>query len=225
MRSEDCYDRQPEALLDTIRRIVREELKARQTAAFAIVQECHPHASEGDDDRYSCTVKLRDTGVVLNKVPVATARIGFASIPPVESLVLVQFVNGDLGNPIIIGSLYNDEDSPPANDDGQWVCRLPFDASEGEGLHLVATSADTPALKIRVGGSLVLELNDDDPVVSVDVSSGAATLTIDSDGTVKLVTSRSLTIEAGTDLELKGNNVKIEGAGEVTVKGAVINLN
>jgi phage baseplate assembly protein gpV len=214
-----------DALLDTIRRLVREELRQTRTATLAIVQDIQPHASDGDADNYSCTVRLRDSELVLDKVPVATARMGLASIPAVNDLVLVQFINGDVHSPVIIGSLYNDEDRPPVNADGQWVCRLPLGAGEGEGLHLVASSADTPALEVRVGGSLVLVLQDDDPVVSLDVGSGAATLTIDSDGTVALKGSRGLNVEAGTDLTLKGTNIKLEGAGEVTVKGAVINLN
>jgi hypothetical protein len=215
----------PDALLDTIRRLVREELRKTQGATLAIVQDIHPHASDGDDDNYSCTVKLRDTELVLNKVPVATARMGLASIPAVNDLVLVQFINGDIHSPVITGSLYNDEDRPPVNDDGQWVCYLPLGAGEGEGLQIVASSADTPALEIRIGGSLVLALKDDDPVVSLDVGSGSATLTIDSDGTLAVKGSRGLNVEAGTDLVLKGNNVTLEGSGEVSVKGAVINLN
>lgn len=215
----------PDVLLDAIRRLVREELRKTQTATLAIVQDIHPHASDGDDDNFSCTIRLRDTDLVLNRVPVATARMGLASIPAVNDLVLVQFIGGDINSPVITGSLYNDEDRPPLNADGQWVCRLPLGAGEGEGLHLVASSAGIPTLEIRIGGSLVLSLQDDDPVVSIDVGSGAAALTIDSDGTVALKGSRGLSLEAGTDLVLKGNNLKLEGAGEVTVKGAVINLN
>jgi phage baseplate assembly protein gpV len=215
----------PDALLDTIRKLVREELRHSSMATLAIVQDIHPHASDGDDDNYSCSVKLRDSEVLLQKVPVATARMGLASVPAVDDLVLVQFINGDANSPVIIGSLYNDEDRPPVNAQGQWVCELPLGARDSEGVHIAASSADTAALEIRIGGSLVLALKDDDPVVSVDVGSGAAKLTIDSDGTISLQGGRSLTVEAGTDLVLKGNNVKIEGAGEVTVKGAVINLN
>ncbi|MBM4201363.1 MAG: Rhs element Vgr protein, partial [Gammaproteobacteria bacterium] len=106
----------PEELIELIRRVVREELRKSQTAALALVQDIHPHASDDDDENYSCTIRLQDTELVLNQVPVATPRMGFASIPSVNDLVLVQFINGDVHHPVITGSLYNDEDRPPVND-------------------------------------------------------------------------------------------------------------
>lgn len=211
---------QSHALLDTIRRIVREELLQVQGATLAIVQELH-----NGDGEYACTVKLRDSELVLTRVPIATARMGLASIPAVDNLVLLQFIQGDINRPVIIGSLYNDEDMPPPAGDGEWTFQLPLGAGDGEGVQLSAKSADTPSLEIRIGGGLVVELKDDDPVVSIDVGSGAAALSIDSDGTLAVTGGQGLSIEAGTDLQLKGTNVTIEGSGEVSVKGALINLN
>jgi hypothetical protein len=210
----------PQALLDTIRQIVRDELARVQGATLAIVEELH--AGKGE---YACTVALRDSRLVLKRVPIATARMGLAAIPAVDDLVLVQFINGDINRPVIVGSLYNDEAPPPANGDTQWVGQLPLGAGDGSGVSLLAKGADPPSLTLAIGGALTLTLQDDDPVVAIDVASGSATLTIESDGTIALKGSRGLAIEAGGDLELKGANVKIEGSGEVAVKGSVINLN
>ena len=209
----------PNALLDVVRRIVREELKRVQGATLAIVQEIHT-----GDGEYACSVQLHDSELVLKRVPVATARMGIASIPAVNDMVLLQFIHGDINHPIITGSLYNDEDTPPAHGDGQWVGQLPRGAGDSEGVQLIAKS-DTPSVELRVGGALLLTLQDDDPVVNIDVGGGAAALTIDSDGTVAIKGGQGLSIEAGTNLELKGANVKIEGSAEVAVKGAIINLN
>ena len=63
-------------LFDTIRRIVREEMASLPTAELGIVEALHPHASASDLDNYACTVRLRDSGLVLARVPVATPRIG-----------------------------------------------------------------------------------------------------------------------------------------------------
>src|SRR5439155_612113 len=91
------------ALYETVRAIVRDQLATVRTAELGVVQDQHPHASEGDTDNYACTVTLRDSGIVLKKVPVATNRIGAASIPNVGDLVLVQFVGGDIHAPVITG--------------------------------------------------------------------------------------------------------------------------
>jgi len=206
-------------LLETIRQVVRQEMQRSQSATLAIVQEQH---TEGE---YACSVQLRDSEIVLKKVPVATVRMGLATIPAINDMVLVQFIGGDINRPIIIGSLYNDEDTPPPNNDGQWVCQLPLGAGDGEGVQMVANSEGTASLEVKIGGSLQLTLKDDDPVVTIDVGSGSAALTIDSDGALTINGGRDINLEAGADLVLKGTNIKIEGSGEVAVKGSVINLN
>jgi hypothetical protein len=206
------------ALLDTVRQIVREELRRHQGATLAVVQELHSGGGE-----YACTVQTRDSEIVLKQVPVATTRIGLASIPAVNELVLLQFIGGDINQPVIIGSLYNDEDAPPGNSDGQWVGQLP--PGDSGGLHFVANSEGTPSLVLNIGDSLQLTLQDDDPVLVIDVGSGTTALSIDSDGTLSISGGRGVTFEAGGDLVLKGSSVTIEGAGEVAIKGAVINLN
>ena len=106
-------------LYNTIRHMIQEELRQIRTAELGVVQEQHPHASDSDDDNYACTVALRNSDIVLPKVPVATQRIGIASIPNINDLVLVQFINGDINAPVITGCFYNDEDRPPVNDDQQ----------------------------------------------------------------------------------------------------------
>ncbi len=207
-----------------IRRIVREELLALRIAELGIVQELHPHADAGDDDNYACTVRLRDTDLVLARVPVATARIGAAAIPDVGDLVLVQFIGGDANAPVITGCFYNDEQRPPPNDAGQVVLTLPHDAAEGEGVHAAIASAKESSARLSLGGSLAIELKDDDPVVRITVGDGSAELTIESDGTVTIKSSRGITLEGG-EIGIKGSSIKAEAQGEITLKGAVINLN
>lgn len=205
------------SLLETIRQVVRQELRRSHGSMLAVVQE--EHSSNGE---YACTVKLHDSDIVLKKVPVATARMGMASIPAVDELVLVQFLGGDINRPVIIGSLYNDEDQAPEHGSTQAICQLPLD---GGGVTLKLNGGDTPALEIEIGDSLKVSLQDDDPVVVIDVGSGNTALQIDSDGTLTITGGMGITIEAGTDLVFKGSNVKIEGSGQVNIKGAVVNIN
>jgi phage baseplate assembly protein gpV len=207
-----------------LRRIVREELKALRLAELAIVQEIHPHAAASDTDNYACTVRMRDSKLVLARVPVVTSRKGFASVPDVGDLVLVQYLEGDSNAPLITGSLYNDEDRPPANDEGDVIVRLPFDAAEGEGMGLRVNAVSEATATLTLGASLKIELKDDDPVVLIDVGGGKASLTIDSDGTVSIKSGKALALEGG-DITLKGTTIKAEADGEMTLKGATINLN
>ncbi|MCP4334940.1 MAG: Rhs element Vgr protein [Gammaproteobacteria bacterium] len=204
-------------LLETIRQVVRQEMQRSHGSTLGVVQE--EHSSGGE---YACTVKLHDSDIVLKKVPVATTRMGMASIPAVDELVLVQFLGGDINRPVIVGSLYNDEDQAPEHGSAQAICQIPLG---GGGVALKASGGDTPSLEIEIGSALLVTLQDDDPVVSIDVGSGSAALKIDSDGTVSITGGMGFTIEAGTDLVLKGSNVEIEGSGQVTIKGAVVNIN
>lgn len=203
-------------LFESIQQLVREEVGRMRTAELATIQKQHSHSSSGDSDNYACTVVLRDSGIVLARVPVATERIGSASIPAVGELVLVQFLNGDINAPVIVGRLYNDADRPPPNDDGQAILHLPLGASDDQAVH-VELHSDTRKAIVKLGSALALTVQDDDPVVKVDVA-GQATLKIGKDG--------SIAIESSTDISIKGSsNVTLEAAGQLTLKGATVNIN
>ena len=208
----------PASLYQTIQKIVQQELGRVRTAELALVQEQHPHSSDGDQDNYACTVKLRDSGLVLKAVPVATGRIGCASIPAVGDLVLVQFVGGDVNAPVIVGSLYNDEDRPPVNADGQWVLHLPLGAGDADAVHIEVTSKDARSVVLKLGNGLEATLQDDDPVLALRVAGGKATVEVSRDG--------AIAVESSGNVEMKANgNIKIEAQGQLTLKGATVNIN
>jgi uncharacterized protein involved in type VI secretion and phage assembly len=213
-------DRLPE-----LRRLIREEVQALRTAELGVVQSQHPHASDGDSDNYAVTVRLRDTGIVLGKVPVATSRLGSVAIPPAGALVLVQFIGGDVNAPVITGTFYNDQDRPPVNTDGQVIWNLPADAGPDDALRLEVSSADKKSIVIKLASAVTVALKDDDPAVSIDVG-GNAQVTIDGDGTVTITSARSLAVKASSDLKLEAQgNVELKAGGRMTIQGSVINLN
>lgn len=208
----------PHTLFDTIRRIVQEEVNRVRTAELAVVQEQQPHADDSDKDNYACTVALRDSGIVLKHVPVATQRIGSVGIPAVGELVLVQFIGGDINAPVITGRLYNDEDRPPVNNDNQSVMHLPLGAADGDAVHAELHSGDNRQLILKLGDGLELNLKDDDPVVEIKVDGGKGSVAIARDG--------AITIESQADINIKGGgSINIEASGEMNLKGSVINLN
>ncbi len=205
-------------LYETIQRIVQQELRQIQTATLGIVQEQFSHADESDQHNYACTVQLRDSQIVLEQVPVATSRIGCASIPAVGDLVLVQFIAGNINAPVITGSFYNDEDRPPVNDDGQMIIHLPLSAEESSAVHLELTSGDTRELLVQLGSGLSIQLRDDDPVVEIHVDDEQALVQIDRDGQITLTSKGDIAINAD-------GNIDLTAQGDVNVKGATVNLN
>ena len=219
-------------LFSTIQRIVQEELGRVRTAELAVVQEQHPHEGDSDTDNYSCTVALRNSGIVLKNVPVATPRIGSAHIPAVGSLVLVQFVGGDVNAPVVVGSMYSDEERPPVNKDGQAVLHLPLDAEDDDAVHFELSTGDSRELVLKMGKGLELTLRDDDPVVELTVDGGKAVLQIARDGAVTVeskgkveLKAAELSVESEGKVSLKGSEVSIEAQGTTTIKGATVNIN
>lgn len=204
-------------LFESIRRVVQHELGRVRSAELAVVQEQHPHASDSDLDNYACTVALRNSGLVLKQVPVATDRIGAVAIPGVGDLVLVQFIGGDVNAPVIVGRLYNDEDRPPVSEDGQAILHLPLGAEDADAVHVELRSGDARELVLKLGTGLVVSLRDDDPAVEVDVAEGKATLSIGQDG--------AITLESGGNVSVKGTEIAIEASGKLTLKGATVNIN
>lgn len=212
-------------LYETIQRIVQEELSRQQTAELAVVQENHPHGSDSDSDNYACTIVLRNTGLVLRQVPVATPRIGQVSIPAVGDLVLVQFIGGDINAPIITGSLYTDAMRPPISQPQQAIWHLPPDASADEALRVAFTGTDPKEIQLALGTALKVTLLDDDPVVSIDVDGGKATLAIDRDGAITITSQGNLKLEGNEVSITAQSKLNLECQGETTLKGATININ
>ena len=204
------------SLYETIRAIVRDQIAGIRLTELAVVQDQHPHADEGDTDNFACTVTLRDSGIVLKQVPVATGHIGAAWIPNVGDLVMVQFVGGDVHAPVITGRLYNDQDRPPPNGDGKAVLHVPLGAGDADAVHAELHSGDTRALSMKLGSGLTVTLQDDDPAVKVEVG-GNPVLTIGQDG--------SVSIANGQKVEIKGPEISIEADGVLTLKGSQVKIN
>jgi len=201
-------------LYDTLQKLVRDELAKLRVAELGVVQEVFPN----DPGNYDASVVLRDSDIVLKHVPLLTPRKGVASVPNVGDLVLVQFVGGDLNRPVISGTLYNDEDRPPENQAHELVLHVPAAEAVDSALRLSVSEASPLTLKLSIGSALTLVLQDDDPVVKLDVGGGNATLSIERSGAV--------TLESAGDLKLKaGANLNLEAGAELKLKGAVINLN
>lgn len=228
-------------LLDVVRAIVRRELEAVRIAEIGVVTELHPRTEGDDRANYACTVRLRDSGVDLREVPVATQRVGLVAIPNVDDLVLVQFVGGDLHGAIITGRLYNDVDRPPVAEAAELVYESP-DEEDGavrrvwvklpNGNTLLV---DDEQVVVEMGRTKLTVKHDGD--VEVDSSAkvvlrSTADTQISADGAIALEAGGSLSIKAQTDVSIEGLSVsvkgrttaQVEGQAAATLKGGIVSI-
>lgn len=225
-------------IVEVIRNIAQMEIKKIHTTELGIVTSVFPHASDSDKDNYECNIRLKDKGVELRKVPVATQQIGFVNILHTGDLVLVSFIGGNINSPIIVGRLYNEIDRPPTSEQEEIVYKPPY-------------TKDTNLRRLNIvlpEGTVNVEFHDDMISVIVGKSSITATdtgeiqiksegvqqkISIIADGDVSIeaqnisIKSRmETTIESGTGMAIKSDALaNIESTGPMTLKGAIININ
>ena len=228
-------------LVDLIRAVVRDQLASVRVAELGVITETFPHADGGDSNNYECSVRLRDSGLELHRVPVATGRIGLAAIPNVDDLVLVSFVGGDIHGPVIVGRLYNDVDRPPEAKDHECVYVSPDAAESGVRRAALqfpngnAVDLDDDAVVLTMGGTTVTVKHDGDVAIEakgkVQVSSGGST-EVSSDGDISLTASGGVTIKASRDVKIEGLSVsikaqttaKLEGGASANVKAPLVGV-
>ncbi len=229
-------------IVDTIQAIVRSELRHLRSPELGVVEAVYPHRDDGDLDNYGCDVLLKNTALLLKRVPVATGHIGTVSIPNIGDLVLVAFEGGDVNQPIIIGRLYNDEDRPPINSMDEVIFRLPLTKSDDDSiLGAVRNHADQQpprTIVVELPPKITLEVDDGTVTATagatemkldqsgssggkVTVIAGRTTITMDEDGDVSIDSAGSISIKASGDLSLEaGGSVSIDAGASVPAAAA-----
>ena len=216
------------SVISLIQKIVRAELRRLHVGDLGVVTSVFPHSDNGDRDNYECNVLLKNSGLELRKVPVATPTIGGAAIPNVEDLVLVSFVGGDSNQPIIVGRLYNDQQRPPVNQPNEIVYHLPLDADDEAALRLAVRSGGDHdpkrQVEVQMGSKLTVRLTDGDPLVNLETEN--VKIQVAANGDVKIESQSKVEIKASAGLDLKSDgNLNIEAGGAMKLKGATIDLN
>jgi hypothetical protein len=100
-------------ILEIVRRVVEQELVHHRSSLLGVVSTVFPHTAQDDDNNYEVNVKLKHEDLELRRVPVAVGHVGVAAPPRVGDLVLVQFLDGDLNQPVITGRFYHADERPP----------------------------------------------------------------------------------------------------------------
>ncbi len=228
-------------IVGMIQSIVRYEVNKLRLAEVGVVTQIFAHESGSDKNNYACNVKLRDSGLELQKVAVATQRVGQVAIPNVDDLVLVQFIGGNLHGAVITGRLYNDIDRPPEAKGQEFVYVCPDEAEPGiRRVYLELPNnnkilIDDDKVKLEIGDTKLTINNSGDVEIKskakVTVESQSNTQ-IKSRGDIKIEAGGKVELKAGSDVKIEGLSVdikakttaRIEGRSLAGVKGAMVNI-
>lgn len=175
-------------IVDIIRAIVRDELSGLSLGDIAVVTGGFPHADAGDANNYECTVKLRESGLELPRVPMATPHIGMASAPQPGELVLVSYVGGDPNRPVVVGRLYSDTVRPPVHDAGEWRVQAP--------------AAGTTSIAIDKGQAVV-------------VTAGKTVVTVHKDGNVEIAGEQDIAITVKGNATISCTDCTLDASGTI----------
>jgi phage baseplate assembly protein gpV len=195
-------------LLDIIKEVVRQEMTRQRSSLLGVVTEIFPHESEDDDNNYEVTVRLKHEDLELRRVPMAVGHVGIAVPPRVNDLVIVQFINGDINQPVVTGRFYHADERPPLHnaDDILFEQRIP----DGKLNHL----------RFTADGAIVIQRDVTSPE---DNSAALAGIKIDPDGNIEIKAGDSIVITLTNE-----DNIEIKADGkpiDVTCDAMTINGN
>lgn len=161
------------------------------------------------------------------------AGFGWVAVPPVDSAVLVEFIEGDASAPVWSGTLWRTADEVPEEHTGQetklfrtesghyWV----FDDTGGEEKIVFHSAADA-TVELDKEGSIALT-GSDGAHVTIDATSGEIaiedangnSITLSSSGIACADASGNMIETSASGIEVKGTTINIEGQ-SVTLGGA-----
>jgi len=212
-------------VIPALRAVVRDEVAAVRPVALASVTAVDTNADGSGKRNVEVNAQLHGSDLELQRVPVATGRIGLTAAPRVGDTVVVAFVGGDLNGPVVIGSLYDDQQHPPKADPDEVVYEVPDDGSSARrieirtaGGHTVTVTDDAVTI---VMGDTKLEVAADGAVTATC----ATDFVVDAQGDVSIKAGKNVVIEAQTNATLKASvKATVEASGGATLKGATTTI-
>ena len=158
--------------------------------------------------------------------PGAGAKRGTALLPEVGDEVLVAFGNGDMGDPYVLGGLYNGKDTPEPDQVNA------NDGSVQRRVFVSRTGMRVEHLEKPDGEELVLSTNSGKQKVRL-VQKPDASIEIISEGPVTVTAKKSVKVTAQQDIEVstpsgavtvKGVDLKLEGTSSIALKAPKVTV-
>ena len=200
-------------MVDIIRAIVRDEIARRRAPELGLVTAVYARDSDSSDNNHQVNLRLRASGVELQRVPVTAARLGLSLLPKVDDMVLVVFANDDINAPVVVGSVYDENVQPPVGKPEEAVY-MPTDPDD----------SSIRRLHIELANGCALTFQDDHLTAKL----GSTELTINQDGDVQIQSAGKveikadgdITLDASGNLELKAQaNVKVSAGASLELDG------
>jgi len=154
--------------------------------------------------------------------PMAGGDRGMYFLPEVGDEVLVAFEHGNIEFPYILGALWNGKDKPPeTNEDGKNNKRtiksrsghtITLDDTDGEEKIEIFDKSKKNSIVVNTKENTITISAEAD--ITIQSSNGKLILSgkeiqLDSKGDVKIKASQNMNIEAGSQLDIKGQMVNI----------------
>lgn len=216
------------ALFDSVSRIARHEAAARPTVGVGVVVDAFDGSGAPRD--HAVSVELRDTGLVLPKVPVAVGALGFANIPEPGDLVVVAFADGDFHAPLVLGRLYHSELEPPEHGSGDVVLHLP--PGDGNPAFRAKVRGGTPELELELGDEVTVSVTADtvrlaagDAEATVEAGGGGRAVLKVGDATLTLNGRGDIEFETSGDFKVTATNIELKASAKAKVTGAQVEVN
>lgn len=143
--------------------------------------------------------------------PLAGDDCGLYFIPQVGDEVLVAFGQGDVRDAFVVGSLWNGRDDPPARGLTDPVAKRIVKTPQG---HVITLDDMARSVEVETADGQKLTL--DAQKIELDAGSGAAKITLEAAGNIK--------IEATGKLELSGMTAQLDGSTSAKLHAASVEV-
>jgi uncharacterized protein involved in type VI secretion and phage assembly len=192
-------------LVPALQALVRDELHSVRAVELGIVTQAFTNAGGSGDNNVAVGVRVRGSALELQHVPVAVGRLGISVCPRVGDLVVIAFVAGDVNSPVVIGSLYDEQNRSPDAKETEVVYVVPDDQND-----------DDRRVELQLPSGNKLTVKDK----RVEITMGQTSVVVESDGAITLDAAGDLTLKAGGSVAISaGKDVSIEAQSSAKLTG------